>query len=84
MTESSSDFFVPAVYSGEWRNVTLFQRRTRTWFYTAERYGRRFMLKTVAPEYAELTDYRMQQEREFQLGIQLVHPGIAAQGGGNV
>jgi len=36
------------------------------------------MLKTLAPEYATLTDYRLQQEREFQLGVQLVHPNIAA------
>ena len=36
------------------------------------------MLKGLAPEAASLTDYRLQQEQEFQLGIQLVHPNIAA------
>lgn len=36
------------------------------------------MLKALAPEIASLTDYRLQQEQEFQLGIQLVHPNIAA------
>ncbi|MBQ1647532.1 MAG: protein kinase, partial [Bacteroidales bacterium] len=36
------------------------------------------MLKALTPDTASLTDYRLQQEQEFQLGIQLVHPNIAA------
>lgn len=78
MTESSSSFITPAEFSTEWRDITLVQQRKHTLIYTASRYGRRFMLKTLAPEYAQLTDYRLQQEREFQLGVQLVHPNIAA------
>ncbi|MBP5659443.1 MAG: protein kinase [Paludibacteraceae bacterium] len=78
MTESSSGFITPAEFSTEWRDITLVQQRKHTLIYTASRYGRRFMLKTLAPEYAQLTDYRLQQEREFQLGVQLVHPNIAA------
>ena len=78
MTESSSGFITPSEFSTEWRDITLAQQRKHTLIYTASRYGRRFMLKTLAPEYAHLTDYHLQQEREFQLGIQLVHPNIAA------
>ena len=76
--ESSSDFIVPADFSSEWREIMLVQTRSRTHIYTATRYGRRFLLKGLAPEAASLTDYRLQQEQEFQLGIQLVHPNIAA------
>lgn len=76
--ESSSAFIVPTDFSAEWRDVTLFQRRSHTLVHTATRYGRRFLLKALSPECAQLTDYRLQQEREFQLGVQLVHPNIAA------
>ena len=76
--ESSSSFIVPAEFSSEWRDVTLVQRHSHTLIYTATRYGRRFLLKTLSPDVASLTDYRIQQEQEFQLGVQLVHPNIAA------
>ena len=76
--ESSSDFIVPDDFSSEWRNIVLVQTHSRTRIYTATRYGRRFVLKGLTPETASLTDYRLQQEQEFQLGIQLVHPNIAA------
>lgn len=76
--ESSSDFIVPTDFSSEWHNITLIQSHSRTQIYIATRYGRRFVLKALAPETASLTDYRLQQEQEFQLGIQLVHPNIAA------
>lgn len=75
---SSSGFIVPSDFSAEWQDITLAQSHTHTQVYTAMRYGRRFVLKSIAPDYANLTDYRLQQEQEFQLGIQLVHPNIAA------
>ena len=78
MNESSSAFIVPADFSSEWRDIILIHAHSHTQIYTATRYGRRFILKTLKPEYASLTDYRLQQEQEFQLGIQLVHPNIAA------
>jgi len=78
MTESSSGFITPSEFSTEWRDITLVQQRTHTTVYTASRYGRRYLLKTLVPEYARLTDYRLQQEREFQLGVQLIHPNITA------
>ena len=76
--ESSSDFIVPDDFSSEWRNIVLVQSHSHTRIYTATRYGRRFVLKTFAPETASLTECRLQQEQEFQLGVQLVHPNIAA------
>ena len=76
--ESSSDFIVPTDFSSEWHNIALIKSHSRTQVYTATRYGRRFVLKSLTPETASLTDYRLQQEQEFQLGIQLVHPNIAA------
>ena len=75
---SSSGFICPAEFSAEWHDINLLQERTYTTIYTASRYGRRFVLKTLSSNCAELTDYRLQQEREFQLGIQLVHPNIVA------
>ena len=76
--ESSSNFIVPDDFSSEWRNIVLVQSHSRTIIYTATRYGRRFVLKALAPEVASLTENRLQQEQEFQLGIRLVHPNIAA------
>lgn len=78
MTDSSSAFIVPADFSSEWRDITLTQKRKHTCVYTSTRYGRRFVLKALNPEEANLTDFQLQQEQEFQLGIQLVHPHIAA------
>lgn len=75
---SSSGFFQPTQFTTEWRDITLLQNRTNTILYTASRYGRRFLLKTVVPEKSTLTDYQQQQQKEFQLGISLVHPNIAA------
>lgn len=75
---SSSGFISFAEFSAEWHDIKLLQERTYTTIYTASRYGRRFVLKTLSSKCAELTDYRLQQEREFQLGIQLVHPNIVA------
>lgn len=78
MSDSSSGFIVPSDFSSEWRDITIVQQRKRSLLYTATRYGRRYILKALAPEYATLTDCRLQQEQEFQMGILLVHPNIAA------
>ena len=77
-SSSSSDFIVPSDFSSQWRDISLVQNHSRTQIYLATRYGRRFVLKALAPEVASLTDYQLQQEQEFQLAIQLVHPNIAA------
>lgn len=75
---SDSGFIVPEQFSHEWQNIQMLHTRRNSVVYTGERYGRRFLLKALAPDDAALTDYRLQQEQEFRLGVQLVHPNIAA------
>ena len=75
---SDSGFIAPEQFSHEWQNIQLLHTRRNSVAYTGERYGRRFLLKALSPNNAELTNYRLQQEQEFQLGVQLVHPNIAA------
>lgn len=75
---SDSGFIAPEQFSHEWQNIQLLHTRRNSVVYTGERYGRRFLLKALAPKDACLTDFRLQQEQEFQLGVQLVHPNIAA------
>ena len=75
---SSSEFVAPMEFSSEWRNIELLQSRSHTMLYVATRYGRRFLLKSMTPEAARLTDYQLQQQKEFQLGVSLNHPNVAA------
>ena len=75
---SSSEFIAPTEFSAEWRNVEVLQCRSRTILYTGTRYGRRFLLKGLTPDTARLSNYQLQQQKEFQLGVSLVHPNIAA------
>ncbi len=75
---SSSSFITPGTFSNEWSDIQLLQVRSRNVLYTATRYGRRFILKTLPPDYANLTDYRLLHEKEFRLAVSLNHPNIAA------
>ena len=75
---SDSGFIAPEQFSHEWQNIRVMQTRRDNVIYTGERFGRRFLLKSLQPECASLTEYRLQQEKEFRLGIALAHPHIAA------
>lgn len=75
---STSGFMTTEAFSHEWTDLTLLQKRRHCLVYTAVRYGRRFLLKALHPEHAQLTEYRQQQEREFRLGISINHHNIAA------
>ncbi len=75
---SSSEFVAPMEFSSKWRNIELLQSRSHTMLYVATRYGRRFLLKSLTPEAKRLTDYQLQQQKEFQLGVSLNHPNVAA------
>lgn len=75
---SSSAFVDAATYSAEWTDIKQLQRRSHNVIYVASRYGRRFLLKGLTPEAAQLSDYRLAQEKEFRLGNSLPHPHIAA------
>lgn len=74
---SSSAFVDAATYSAEWTDVQQLQRRSHNVIYLASRYGRRFLLKGLTPEAAQLSDFRLAQEKEFRFGISLSHPHIA-------
>ena len=44
--------------------------------YTAIRYGRRYMLKCLKPDFALTPIYRQALQKEFDIGLQLDHPYI--------
>ena len=64
-------------FSADWSDITLLQQRRQNTICTAKRYGKRYLLKSISPEYQSLTDIRLLQEKEFSLGISLSHPNIA-------
>ena len=74
---SESSFIQADGFTHEWQDICLLQTRRVNVIYTGERYGRRFLLKTLQPKCAQLTEYRLQQEKEFRLGVALSHPNIA-------
>ena len=77
MDISDSGFITPEGFSAEWRDISLLQQRRQNTIYTAKRYGKRYLLKGISPEYQSLTDIRLLQEKEFSFGISLNHPNIA-------
>ena len=64
-------------FSSDWSDITLLQQRRQNTIYTAKRYGKRYLLKAISPEYQSLTDIRLLQEKEFSLGISLNYSNIA-------
>ena len=76
-TISDSGFICLEDISNTWTDVTLLQQRRQNIIYTAKRYGKRYLLKAISPEYQSLTDIRLLQEKEFSFGISLSHPHIA-------
>ncbi|MBR1808328.1 MAG: protein kinase [Paludibacteraceae bacterium] len=78
MNDSSSAFIDTIAFSKEWSDIELLQVRSRNMLFVATRYGRRFLLKTLRPEHADLTEYRLLHEKEFRLAVSLNHPNIAA------
>ena len=77
MDISDSGFVNMEDFSSEWSDITLLQQRRQNTIYTAKRYGKRYLLKAISPEYQSLTDIRLLQEKEFALGISLNHSNIA-------
>lgn len=75
---SDSGFIVAGDVSALWQEITPLQRRRHSALYRGKRYGRWFILKGLTDEQQTLTNFRLLQEREFRLGIQLVHPNIVA------
>ena len=75
---SDSGFIVAGDVSALWQEITPLQRRRHSALYRGKRYGRWFILKGLTDEQQTLTNFRLLQEREFRLGMQLVHPNIVA------
>lgn len=75
---SDSGFIVAGDVSALWQEITPLQRRRHSALYRGKRYGRWFILKGLTDEQQPLTNFRLLQEREFRLGMQLVHPNIVA------
>lgn len=75
---SDSAFISSEGVSSQWQDIRLLQSRRHSVLYRAKRYGRWFILKGLPAEQQHLTDCRRLQEKEFRLGIQLVHPNIVA------
>ena len=74
---SNSGYIDIENFSADWSDITLLQQRRQNTICTAKRYGKRYLLKGISPEYQSLTDIRLLQEKEFSLGISLNHPNIA-------
>ena len=77
MTISDSGYIDIDTFYADWSDITLLQQRRQNTIYTAKRYGKRYLLKGISPEYQSLTDIRLLQEKEFSFGISLSHPNIA-------
>ena len=77
MTVSDSGYIDIENFSSDWSDITLLQQRRQNTIYTAKRYGKRYLLKGISPEYQSLTDIRLLQEKEFSFGISLSHSNIA-------
>ena len=77
MTISDSGYIDIENFSSDWSDITLLQQRRQNTIYTAKRYGKRYLLKAISPEYQSLTDICLLQEKEFSFGISLNHPNIA-------
>lgn len=76
--QSDSGFVSPQDVSSQWVEITLLQARSHSILYRAKRYGRWFVLKGLPPAQQHLTDSLILQDKEFRLGLQLVHPNIVA------
>ena len=73
-TESSSSAFIQSgPISNKWSEITCLQVRSRNVLYSGIRHGRKFLIKAVRDGF---TNTKLQQEKEFRLGILLNHPHI--------
>lgn len=66
------------LFSSEFTNVSLFYSSPHgpVELYTANRYGKRYLLKALKKRYRDDPIYTMSLAKEFEIGIQLDHPNI--------
>lgn len=67
-----------AISSGTFGNITpLYESENgHSLIVTATRYGKRFVLKGLKPEFRYNPTYRLILQKEFEIGLQLDHPDI--------
>lgn len=62
----------------KWTEITVLPEWEEEFYlvYTAKKYGKWVMLKTLKPEYKEVPEYRAMIEKEFDIRYNLAHPHI--------
>ncbi len=62
----------------KWTEITVLPEWEEEFYlvYTAKKYGKWVMLKTLKPEYKEIPEYRAMIEKEFDIRYNLAHPHI--------
>lgn len=61
----------------DWSNIRPLGAHGIYSLYTATRYGRKYFIKVLGDNYRGLPEWQRLLFKEFELGIQLDHPGIA-------
>lgn len=67
----------PRMIVAEWSDIKYIGGHGAYTIYTATRYGRKYFLKSLAEKYKGLKEWQRLLFKEFELGVQLDHPGIA-------
>lgn len=72
MTEKHNDD------TGKWTEITLLPEWEEEFYlvYTAKKHGKWVMLKTLKPEYRDISVYQDMIEKEFDIRYNLAHPNI--------
>lgn len=76
---SDSSFIISPLtsdFSDVWSAPVLLTERGYSAIYTAIRFGRKYILKALAPAYRESTPYIELLRKEFSIGVQIDHPNI--------
>lgn len=76
--DGSAKLDLGELFSSEFTNISLFYSSPHgpVELYTANRYGKRYLLKALKKRYREDPIYTMTLAKEFEIGIQLDHPNI--------
>ncbi len=67
----------PRVHLASWSDVNFLRAHGVYFFYTAIRYGRKYFIKALSPEFRDFPEWQRLLYKEFELGIRLDHPAIA-------
>ena len=75
--DNATEYTKPSA-AEKWTEITLLPEWEEEYYlvYTAKKYGRWVMLKTLKPEYASQEEYRQMLEKEFDVRYNLAHPNI--------